>query len=101
VSYELDQPDDATAVLHLHTTWRDAPKGLVIHLPWFMNASDVTIDGKAVTVADGAITASPDTHEVRIRWTRVPGTPEMSYQHTVDAYKAEYRQRYEKMLHGD
>jgi hypothetical protein len=24
----------------------------------------------------------------------------MSYQHTVDAYKAEYRQRYEKLLHG-
>jgi len=100
VSYELEQPDEATAVLHLHSTWRDAPKGVVIHLPWFMNASGVTVDGKAVTVSDGAIAAPADTREVRIRWTRIAGTPEMSYQHTVDAYKAEYRQRYEKLLHG-
>jgi hypothetical protein len=54
-----------------------------------------------MTVSDDAITAPADAKEVRIRWARLPGTPEMSYQRTVDAYKAEYRQRYEKLLHGD
>ncbi len=100
ISYDLDQPNDATAVLHIHSTWRDAPEKLVIHLPWFMNANGVAIDGKTAAVSDGAITAPANAQEVRIHWSRTPGTPEMSYQQTVDAYKAEYRRRYEARLHA-
>lgn len=100
VSYELEEPDDATAVLRIHPTWRDAPKELVIHLPWFMKVSDVTVDGRAASTTESAVAVPADAREVRIHWARVPGTPEMSYQQTVDAYKAEYRERYEKRMHG-
>lgn len=100
VNYELQQPDSGTAILHIHTQWKSAPRHLVIHLPWFMNVTSATVDGKAMKVSGGVLITPAETQAVRFRWSRRDGAPELSYQHTVDEYQTEYRRRYELLLHG-
>ena len=100
VSLTLDQPDDASATLHITSSWVDAPKQIILHLPWFMNVSSVSADGKVLPVPGDAVALPPDTHTVRIVWSRRADTPDLSYQRAVDAYKAEYLRRYDEYMHG-
>jgi hypothetical protein len=101
VSLTLDQPTDAGAVLHIAAQWVQAPHHLVLHLPWFMQTTAVSADGKDLAVSGHAVTLPPGTQTVRLTWTQATGTPALSYQHAVDAYKAEYLRRYNLLLHGD
>jgi hypothetical protein len=100
VSLTLDQPGDTNAVLHLTAQWVEAPHSLVVHLPWFMQTTAVSADGKTVAVSGSSVTLPPGTQTVRVTWTRRPDTPALSYQQAVDAYKAEYLRRYNELLHG-
>lgn len=101
VSYELQQPDDATAVLRLDVQWRKTPpEAVVIHIPWFMQVKVVSADGKPVKVSHGAVKVSGMTTEVRIQWQRKSGVPEFSYEKTVNDYRSEYRKRYEAYMSG-
>jgi hypothetical protein len=100
VSLNLEQPDASSAVLHVTSQWVDAPQHLVLHLPWFMKVAAVTADGKAVGVSGNAVTLPSGTQAVRLRWTRVAGSTAYSYEHAVDAYKAEYLRRYHSYLHA-
>ena len=100
VSLTMEQPDAASAVLHITSQWVDAPQHLVLHLPWFMKVATVSADGKAVAVTGNAVTLPAGTQTVRLRWTRVAGSTAYSYEHAVDAYKAEYLRRYNEYLHG-
>lgn len=100
ISYQLTQPDEASAMLHIDSHWKHAPGKLVVHLPWFMQVASVSADGKPVTVKDGAATVPANTKEVSLHWARKADAPALSYQHAVDDYKAEYRKRYEQSLHG-
>lgn len=101
VNYELQQLDSETAILYIHSRWRSAPRRLVIHLPWFMSVSSAVVDGEAMAVSEGVLSVPVGTREVRLRWSHRAGVPELSYQHTVDMYEAEYRRRYEQLLHGN
>jgi hypothetical protein len=100
VNYELQQPDSVTAILYIHSRWKAAPRQLVIHLPWFMSVSSATVDGKAMAVTGNMLLVPPGTQEVRLHWSHKSGMMELSYQHAVEIYKAEYRRRYERLLHG-
>jgi hypothetical protein len=100
VSLTLDQPSDTSAVLHLTAQWVQAPHSLVLHLPWFMQTTAVSADGKTVAVSGNSVTLPPGTQTVRVTWSRRPDTPALSYQQAVDAYKAEYLRRYNELLHG-
>ena len=100
VSLVLDQPDDSSATLHLTTHWVDAPQHIVLHLPWFMDVSSVSADGRDVQAAGSSVTLPSGTQTVSLRWTRRADTPAMSYDHAVDAYKAEYLRRYNEYMSG-
>ncbi len=100
VSLVLDQPDDSGATLHLTTHWVDAPRHIVLHLPWFMQTTAVSADGNDISVSGSSVTLPPGTQTVHLRWTRRPNTPDMSYAHAVDAYKAEYLRRYNSYMSG-
>ena len=100
VSLRLDQPSDTSSVLHIDSSWVDAPKALVIHLPWFMKVESVSADGKSVPVSGRAATVPADTHTVQIAWSRRADTPDLSYAHAVAAYKAEYLRHYNEWMHG-
>ncbi len=100
ISLTVDQPNDRSAVLEIESNWSEAPKALVLHLPWFMKVTSVSADGRNISIEGSAVTLPPNTHTVRISWTRNATAPALSYERTVDAYKAEYLRRYNEYMHG-
>jgi len=101
VAFTLTQPEDGEAVLHLNDEFTTAPKSIVVHLPWFVELKSATVDGKPAQAHDGALTLPATAREVHLSWTVKPNTPHLSYQQTVDAYKAEYARRYQILMHGE
>ena len=100
VAFTLNQPASGEAVLQLNTAFTRAPKQIIVHLPWFIETKRATIDGRSVDAADGKLVAPPNAKEIRIQWTVKADTPSLSYQRTVDDYKAEYARRYRELMHG-
>lgn len=100
VGYKLGQPSATEATLSLTTNFSHAPHAVIIHIPWFVQLTSASADGKAVTARDGVLTLSPTTKEVRLHWRVKQGAPHMSYQSAVDSYKAEYARRYNVLMHG-
>jgi hypothetical protein len=100
VSLTLDQPSDSSATLHFDSNWVDAPKHIILHLPWFMQITSVSADGKDVSISNNAVALPSGTHMVGIVWSRRAEVPNLSYQQAVDAYKAEYSRRYNQYMHG-
>ncbi|HEV2214767.1 MAG TPA: hypothetical protein VGR64_05715 [Terracidiphilus sp.] len=100
VAYKLTQPADGEAILTLDTHFTAAPKNIVVHLPWFVTLRTATVDGQIVQARNGALMLPATAKELRLQWSMNPGTPKMSYEHTVDAYKAEYARRYAILMHG-
>jgi hypothetical protein len=101
VSLTLDQPSDASAVLHI-AIQAGVPDNLmlVLHLPWFMQTSAVSVDGRALPITRDSVYLSAVTQTVHLTWTRRSDAPALSYEQAVDAYKAEYLRRYNEFLHG-
>jgi hypothetical protein len=100
VGFTLEQPSDEEAVLHLSAAFSRAPQQIVIHLPWFVQLQSATVDGKHVDAAGGRLVISSSAKEVGLRWSLKSGTPHLSYQAAVEAYKAEYERRYRALMHG-
>lgn len=98
VHYALEFLSDTQATLHLDTQFTSSPKRILFHFPWFMNTSAVSADGKLLEIMNSEVELPANTREVRLTWTKRPGTAEMSYEKAVADYKAEYRSRYERML---
>ena len=103
VAFALKQPAAGEAVLTLHAQFLPgrAPKEIVVHLPWFVELRSATADGKPVQPVAGALVVSPETKEIRLHWVVTANAPPMSYARAVDAYKAEYAQRYQVLMHGE
>ena len=99
--FTLDQPDNGEAVLHLNSNFTGAPKQIVLHLPWFIELTSATMDGKRVDAANGKLVVPSNAKEIRMHWVVKSDTPHLSYEAAVDAYKAEYAQRYNKLMHGE
>ncbi len=101
VAFELEQPSNNEAVLHMQTEFRSAPQQIVVHLPWFMHVTSATADGKAVSIGKGAISLAPGAKQLTLHWTRDSNAQAMSYEDAVNSYKAEYARRYNNLMHGD
>jgi hypothetical protein len=101
VAFTLEQPEAGRAVLRLKAAFSAAPSLVVVHLPWFVDLTSAAADGKPVQPANGALAVPPGTKELRLHWTVKPSTPRLSYEHTVEDYKAEYARRYRKLMHGE
>lgn len=100
VAFTLEQPSDEDAVLHLNPSFTRAPQQIVIHLPWFVKLKSATVDGKSADASKGTLSVSSAAKEIRLRWTVKADTQHLSYQQTVDDYKAEYARRYRELMHG-
>ncbi len=96
--FTLRMTSETSAVLELKNTWQNAPRAVVLHLPWFMQTDSATADGAALKIAGDALLLPVDTREVKLRWHRRPGSSRISYAKTVESYKQEYRRRYEHLL---
>lgn len=101
VAFTLTQPDDRSADIRLNLQWREKPRAIYLHLPWFADVSGVWVDGKPAAQANGMVELPADAHEVRLAWTRRADAPDWSYNEAVEKYKEEYRQRYYEYMHGE
>ena len=89
---------DSGATLRLNNKFRQAPQQLVVHLPWFMNVTSITADGKKVAPSNNYALVPVNANEVHIEWQKRSDAPALSYDRAVKDYKAEYRRRYEQWL---
>ncbi|MDE3161789.1 MAG: hypothetical protein KGL64_00900, partial [Acidobacteriota bacterium] len=104
VAFQLTQPSADEADLALTTNFAphstDAPSAIVVHLPWFMQIQSAEANGHSIHATDGQLILPADTKAVRLHWSMRADAPKMSYQKTVDDYKAEYARRYAILMHG-
>ncbi len=100
VAFTLTQPSANEATLHLDTAFTTTPHSIVVHLPWFIQLSSATADGKTILPESGSLSIPPATKSVTLHWTMKPGMPKMSFAKTVKDYEAEYARRYQILMHG-
>ena len=86
----------ATLTLENHFTVR--PGTIVLHLPWFMQASSVVADGTALKIAGEQVEIPAEARSVELTWAKKASAAQMSFERSVAAYKASYRRRYEAFL---
>jgi len=101
VAYTLTQPGANDAVLNIRANFTHAPHMLVVHIPWFVELSSASADGKPVSAREGMLRIPASTKDVHLHWTLRADAPRMSYQRAVDAYKSEYARRYNMLMHGE
>jgi hypothetical protein len=97
-SFTLRMASETSAVLELKNSWQNAPRAFVLHLPWFLQTESAIADGIAMKPEGDTLSLPANTHEVRLRWHRRPGSSQMSYAKTIAGYQQEYRRRYEHLL---
>ena len=100
VAFQLTQPSADEADLAIDTQFTSAPSAIVLHLPWFMQVASAQANGHSIHPTDGQLILPADTKAVRLHWSLRADVPKMSYQKTVDDYKAEYARRYAILMHG-
>jgi hypothetical protein len=100
IDLRLDLIGDSGARLQLAPRFVRPPARVVVHVPWFVDVREARADGRAVRVAGGELQLSPTTKTLVLIWARRTGVPGVSYDATVEAYKAEYRSRWERWVHG-
>jgi hypothetical protein len=82
----------------LSNQFRQAPAHVVLCVPWFYDVRQAEADISPAEVRDGKLILSPRTREVKVTGRIKPGTPAMSFEHTVEDYGREYRRRYQEFL---
>jgi len=104
-AFDLTMPSDRTAVLSLDPAFETgtAPRSVMVHLPWFMQVTNVSVDGKSVPVPVSRIlTIRPDAHIVQLQWRKLTIASDIpvSYADSVARYLREYRSRFERLDQG-
>jgi hypothetical protein len=104
IGFELRMLSDTQAKLEIHPSFDrgSEPQHLVLHLPWFMDGTSASADGKPVPITSGSIELDPATRKVTLNWVRRSLPPDMpiSYADAVGRYKQEYKERYERNTAG-
>jgi hypothetical protein len=80
--------------LHLDDHFRTAPEQIRLHLPWFVKATSVLVDGKPVTANGQEISLPPKARRIVIDWQATqPDLSSWSYDAAVQRFKNEWRER--------
>ena len=82
----------------LSNQFRQTPAHVVIRIPWFYDAQRAEADGQPVQVKGGELVLPAATREVKVKGRIKPGVAPLSFNRAVDAYKAEYKKRYQEFL---
>lgn len=78
--------------LHLDDHFRKAPNQIRLHLPWFVNATSVLVDGKPVVANGREISLPPRVRRVVVDWqTTEPDLSSWSYDAAVQRFESEWR----------
>ncbi len=95
ISYTIESTTGG-AKIKLDGQWRNAPKSVNFHIPWFAELVSATIDGKALAAKDKVLELPADAHLLELKW-KLKAMPELSYQKGVERYV----ERYWKIQRGD
>lgn len=98
LDFSLEMPSETSATLQLKAHFTQQPRKVILHLPWFMQVESLSAGGRSLKVAGDAVELPREATSIQIQWKRRPDAAVMSYNRTVESYKAEYRRRYEKFL---
>ena len=100
LSYTIKAHENGADV-DIQSDWRDNPKTILFHIPWFVEVTDVTIDGRVATVQqlpnDQAVELPIDAKAVHFDW-RWKEQPDLSYERAVRLYLDKY---YNRPEHAD
>ncbi|WP_263409419.1 glucosidase family protein [Terriglobus tenax] len=91
----------ARLIYTVDATQKNRLKQVVAHLPWFLDGVTATVDDRPVTVTNRQLILPIGSHTVELRWQKRSIDATMSYEKIVDAYKQEYRRRYEEQTGYD
>ncbi len=81
----------------LNPKFRDKPEEIILHLPYFVEASEASVDGQKHPIDGNLLRFSPETKEVVIKWEKkLIGA--MSYDFYVQEYKQKYRAKFKEFL---
>ncbi|MCC7499143.1 MAG: hypothetical protein IT160_16280 [Bryobacterales bacterium] len=97
VSATLRARADGFQVTFSHQ-FRQAPRRVLIRIPWYFNVQQAEADGKPLNVADGHLVITSATRAVTVKGSMRAAAPVLSYAKAVEDYKREYRQRYTEFL---
>jgi hypothetical protein len=101
VGFKFEQIGEDEAVLHLDLHFTRTPSKIVLHQPWFVEGQTATVNGVVLQESNGIIELPSDAREIHLHWTNKPNRPALSYDRTVEEYKAEYARRYQILMHGE
>jgi len=85
-------------VLNIEPPARNAPRQILVRIPWFFDLAAATVDGQPATVQSGHVVLTPAVRQVTLTGRIKPDVPALSYQQAVSDYQREYRRRYEEFL---
>ncbi len=91
VSFVMRSRKDG-ADIELVTKWRQAPKTLTLHVPFFVKLDSAMVDGKRVSVRGEELSISPKASRITLNW-HWKGKPDLSYNRAVDLWKEKDQDR--------
>lgn len=97
VGFTLETSASGETRLQLNTDFNTPPAGIAVHLPWFIEATSATVDGRSVPVENGMLHLPATAREVRIAG-QYRSYPHMNFDRTVESYKQEYHRRWQQLL---
>ena len=87
------------ADVEIQADWRDVPKKILWHIPWFVEVKSVKVDGKKVAVQqlpnDKAVELPADAKNIHFDW-KWKEQPDLSYERAVKLYLDKNYNRPEK-----
>jgi hypothetical protein len=83
---------------NLSNQFRSAPAKIVLHIPWFYEATSAEVDGHSATVHNGEIEVSPGAITIHLRGRTRNNDQPLSYSNAVKNYKTDYARRYANFL---
>jgi hypothetical protein len=97
--FDLVMPTDSTANLILRPAYDTgfSPQKVILHLPWFVQLTVLTVDGRSTAVpVSNVLELAPDTRLVRMQWKLLPIAKDIpaDYDDAVARYKREYARRF-------
>jgi hypothetical protein len=84
--------------IELSPQFRQAPKAIVIRVPWFYAVRSVEVDGRRAELSDNTLRIGPQARQVTIAGQIKSGTPATSFDQAVRDYKQQYARRYAEFL---
>jgi hypothetical protein len=81
-------------LLTLSPKFRQPPKRIVVHLPWFVTPASVLVDGSSGKFQGHSVTMPATTRKLLIRWANQATFPVLSFTHAVRQYLVDYEKHY-------